>query len=190
MRKKLSEVKDFYNKLDSASKQSGMEDLTKNLDKVKEVIGSDKLQALKKVNNDAAKLKDKIISPVNESWEKINEKRKQILSIKSRFREKAEKQLAASIGSLPDLQEKQEQLRKIVEQKKELEKLLKKREEQKEKQLQQKKEEEKEQQRKEEERKDAEKDKQRRDEKKAEKKREEDREKRKEEKRLNKKYNN
>lgn len=178
--KKLSEVKNFYSKLDSASKQSGMEDLAKNLDKAKEVIGSDKLQALKKVNNEASRLKEKIINPVNESWEKLNEKRKELLAIKARFREKMEKQFSAATNSLPDLQEKQEQLQKLLDQKKEAEKLLKKKEEQKEeqkeKQLQEKKEEEKAQQRKEE--------------KQAEKKREEEREKRREEKRLNKKQNN
>ncbi len=165
--KKLSQVKDFYNKLDSASKQSGMEDLAKNLDKVKEVIGSDKLQALKKVSNEASRLKEKIINPVNESWEKLNEKRKQLLSAKQRFREKMEKQFSAATDSLPNLQEKQDQLQKLLEQKKEAEKLLKKKEER-----------------------EAEKEQQRKEEKQAEKKREEDREKKREERRLNKKQNN
>ncbi len=165
--KKLSQVKDFYNKLDSASKQSGMEDLAKNLDKVKEVIGSDKLQALKKVSNEASQLKEKIINPVNESWEKLNEKRKQFLSAKQRFREKMEKQFSAATDSLPNLQEKQDQLQKLLEQKKEAEKLLKKKEER-----------------------EAEKEQQRKEEKQAEKKREEDRKKKREERRLNKKQNN
>lgn len=119
--KKLNEAKDFYNKLDQISKKTGNDELTKTFEKANELIGADKLQSLKKVTDKAEQLKQKIINPVNDSWEKINDKRRELLSIKSRFQKKTE-ELLSLVKSNDDLDEKREQLKKLLNQKKALDK--------------------------------------------------------------------
>ncbi|MDI9340390.1 MAG: hypothetical protein QM534_07450 [Sediminibacterium sp.] len=119
--KKLNEAKDFYNKLDQISKKTGNDELTKTFEKANELIGADKLQSIKKVTDKAEQLKHKIINPVNDSWEKINDKRRELLSIKSRFQKKTE-ELLSLVKSNDDLDEKREQLKKLLNQKKALDK--------------------------------------------------------------------
>lgn len=121
--KKLNEVKDYYKKLDSLIKQSGSAEAAKSLDKATELIGSDKLQALKNVGEKASALKEKVVNPVNESWEKLNAKKRELLSIKSRFQKKADQLLSSVKQTQTSFDEKREQLKKLLEQKKELEKL-------------------------------------------------------------------
>ncbi len=121
--KKLNEVKDYYKKLDSLIKQSGNAEAAKNLDKASELIGSDKLQALKNVGEKASALKEKVVNPINESWEKLNEKKRELLSIKSRFQKKADQLLSSVKETQTSFDEKREQLKKVLDQKKEFEKV-------------------------------------------------------------------
>lgn len=119
--KKLNEAKDFYAKLDQISKKTGNDELTKTFEKANDLIGADKLQSIKKTSEKAEQLKEKIINPVNDSWEKINDKRRELLSIKSRFRKKTEELLSLNRNS-NDLDEKREQLKKLLDLKKDFDK--------------------------------------------------------------------
>lgn len=127
--KKLSEVGNFYKKLDEAAKKSNNPELSKELEKINERIGSDKLQDLKKLRNKSEELKNKIVNPINDEWEKLNNKRRELVSKKEKFVKKAKEFLSADLSSLPDLQERADKLKKLLEARREEEKSRKKEEE-------------------------------------------------------------
>jgi hypothetical protein len=125
--KKLSEVGDFYKKLDDAVKKANNPELSgalekMNLDSNREQFGSDKLQELNKLKRESEQIKQKIVNPVNKEWEKLNDKRKEIVSRKEQYVKKTQEFLSAGLSNLPDLQKRLEKQKQMLELKREEEK--------------------------------------------------------------------